>query len=152
MGATNWLLVGTRENYEKSASLGWTIAGIKGRHRKKAERMRPGDPIIFYLTRLKAFGGIVTIDSPYFEDDTPIWLSEKPGEQYPFRVRTRPDIILPLERVIPAQSVVADLEYTRRWPAEHWTLAFQGNVHVLNDADYTHLRGLIAARAGLVPA
>lgn len=151
MSETYWLVVGTPENYAISAARGWTVAGLKSRHRKKAERMRPGDKIIHYLTRLKAFGSIVTITSTYREEASPIWLSEKPGEIYPFRVSTAPDIILGVDKVIPAAGVVADLEYPQRWPAENWTLAFQGNVHVFNEHDYQHLRGLIAARAMAVP-
>jgi hypothetical protein len=152
MGATHWLLVGTPENYEKTAAMGWSLAGVKSRHRKKAERMQPGDTIIFYLTRRKAFGSIVTITSTYAEDATPIWESEKPGEMYPFRVRTEPAIILPVAETLPAEEIVADLEYTKRWPPEHWTLAFQGNVHILNEHDYQHLHALIATRAALTPA
>jgi hypothetical protein len=144
-----WVLVGTPDNYAITRDLGWTLAGIKGRHRKKAERMQPGDKIIFYLTGRKAFGSIITIASPFFEDQTPIWRSEKPGELYPYRVRTEPDIILETDETLPATELVPDLEYPRRWPAEHWTLAFQGNVHVFNDHDYGYLRAKIAARAGL---
>lgn len=151
MSATYWLLVGTPENYEKTGALGWRLAGVKSRHRKKAERMQPGDKIIFYLTRRKAFGSIVTITATYQEDATPLWQSEKPGELYPFRVATEPDLILAVDEALPAEAIVPDLEYTKRWPAEHWTLAFQGNVHVLNEHDYQHLRGQIAARAASVP-
>jgi hypothetical protein len=150
MSATYWLIVGTPENYARTAELGWSLVGVKSRHRKKAERMRPGDKIIFYLTRVKAFGGIVTITTPYVEDSTPIWHSEKPGEMYPFRVQTTPDLIVPVADAVPAEPVAAALEYTKRWPPEHWTLAFQGNVHVLGEHDYQHLRGLIAARAAPV--
>ena len=152
MSATYWLLVGTPENYAKTRDLGWRIAGIKSRHRKKAERMQPGDKIIFYLTRLKAIGGIVTITSTYTEDATPVWQSEKPGEVYPFRVQTEPDIILDVADVLPAEDLVPGMDYPKRWPPEHWTLAFQGNVHMLNEHDYQHLRDRIAARAASVPA
>ena len=37
---------------------------------------------------------------------------------------------------VPMVDLVPLLEYPKRWPAEHCTLAFQGNVHVLSDADY----------------
>lgn len=148
MSPTRWLLVGTPENYAITRDLGWRLAGVKSRHRKKAERMQPGDTIIFYLTRLKAIGGVVTITSTYVEDTTPIWQSEKPGELYPFRVQTKPDIILEADEAIPAAELVPALEYTKRWPPEHWTLAFQGNVHILNEHDYAYLREQIAARAG----
>ena len=152
MSPTRWLLVGTPENYVITRDLGWTLAGLKSRHRKKAERMQPGDTIIFYLTRRKAFGSIVTITSTFYEDATPIWHSEKPGEQYPFRVRTAPDIILDVDEAVPAAELAPALEYTKRWPPEHWTLAFQGNVHILGEHDYEYLRSQIAARAAQAPA
>lgn len=146
MNPTYWLIVGTPENYARTRDLGWRLAGVKSRHRKKAERMRPGDKIIFYLTRLKAFGSIVTITSTYREDPTPVWLSDKPGELYPYRVETEPDIIVEVDAALPAERVMPDLEYVRRWPAENWTLAFQGNVHLLNEHDYQELRRQLATR------
>ena len=51
--------------------------------------MKPGDKIVYYLTGRKAFGGIVTIESPYFESHERIWESgdpKKAAEDYPFRV------------------------------------------------------------------
>lgn len=150
MITTCWVLVGTPENYQLTSDLGWTLTGVKSRHRKKAERMQPGDKVIFYVTQKKAFGSIVTITSPFFEDQQPLWRSEKPGELYPYRVKTEPDIILTMDQIIPAVELVADLEYTKRWPAEHWTLAFQGNVHVFNQPDYDYLRQRIATRAKAV--
>ena len=39
-------------------------------------------------------------------------------------------------RLHPTLYLVPLLEYPKRWPAANWTLAFQGNVHVLSDEDY----------------
>jgi hypothetical protein len=152
MSPTYWVLVGTPENYETTRALGWRLTGVKSRHRKKAQAMQPGDKVIFYLTQRKAFGSIVTITSTAYEETTPLWHSEKPGELYPYRVTTEPDIILEPAAAIPAEGLVAELEYVRRWPAEHWTLAFQGNVHIFNEADYRSLRQRIAAQAALAAA
>jgi hypothetical protein len=38
--------------------------------------------------------------------------------------------------VLPARDVAPGTEYIRKWPAENWTLAFQGNVHRINERDY----------------
>ncbi len=68
------------------------MQGIKSRHRKKADRMKPGDKIVYYLTGLKAFAGISTITSIAFESHDRIWSSgdpKKEAEDYPFRVNTR---------------------------------------------------------------
>ena len=65
---TYWIIVGSPDNFARTAELGFTVQGLKSRHRKKAERMKPGDKIVYYLTGRKAFGGIVTIESPVLRE------------------------------------------------------------------------------------
>ena len=76
-----WIIVGSPENFARTAERGFTVQGLKSRHRKKAERMRPGDKIVYYLTGVKALAGIATVTSPYFESHERIWESkdEKKG-------------------------------------------------------------------------
>ncbi|MCC6314649.1 MAG: EVE domain-containing protein, partial [Thermomicrobiales bacterium] len=66
-----WIIVGSPDNFERTAALGFTVQGIKSRHRKKAERMEPGDKLVFYLTGKKAFAAVATVESPYFESSEP---------------------------------------------------------------------------------
>lgn len=73
-----WIVVGSIENYRKTAELRFTVQGLKSRHRKKAERMAPGDKLIWYITGRKAFAGIATITSPCFESHERIWQSGDP--------------------------------------------------------------------------
>ena len=79
---TNWLLVSSPDNFERSRARGFDVAGMKSRHRRKWERVVPGDRILLY---------------------------------------------------------------PKRWPAENWTLAFQGNVHELSDADAELLEAAVRA-------
>jgi hypothetical protein len=147
---TYWIVVGSPENYMRTAELGFTLQGLKSRHRKKAERMKPGDKIIYYVTGRKAFGGIATIESTYFESHERIWQSgdaKKAAEDYPFRVRISPDIIVPLEDAVPAEPVARKMTYVSKWPTENWTLAFQGNVHEIGADDYRLIRRAIEAAA-----
>ena len=39
------------------------------------------------------------------------------------------------------------MEYPKRWPAAHWHLAFQGNVHKISDADHAIIAKALAAWA-----
>ena len=133
---TNWLLVSSPDNFETSRARGFDIAGMKSRHRKKAERVRPGDRVAYYLVGVKSVGGISEVNGTYVEDNSHIWESSKEGEEYPFRFPVRPLAIRDAGDYVPMIDLVALLEYPRRWPAEHWTLAFQGNVHVLSDDDF----------------
>ena len=138
---TNWMLVSSAENFETSRARGFDIAGMKSRHRKKAERVAAGDRVLFYLTVVKSIGGVADVTGALFEDYDPIWESNKPGEVYPFRFPVQIVTARPPGEYLPLDGLVPSLEYPKRWPAANWTLAFQGNVHVLNDADFDKIAG-----------
>ena len=83
-----------------------------------------------------------------FESHEPIWRSgdaKKAAEDYPFRVRIVPDLILPAGEAIPAEPIARQMTYVAKWPAQNWTLAFQGNVHEIGGDDYRLIREAIAA-------
>jgi hypothetical protein len=143
-----WIVVGSPENFARTAELGFTVQGLKSRHRKKAERMKPGDKMAYYVTGQKSFAATATIESPYYEDHTPIWKSNDPkkdAEDYPFRVKIAPDLILTLDVAVPAEGVARQMAYVAKWPANNWTLAFQGNVHEISADDFGLIRNAIEA-------
>jgi hypothetical protein len=140
-----WLVTGSPENFGRTRDLGFSVQGFKSRQRKKVlEQMRPGDGLVYYLSGVQAFGGTVTIQSEGYEDHEVIWQS-KPGEDYPFRVKISPDVVLEEEQWVPSEVVAPGLAYVQKWPAEHWKLAFQGNLRQIPDEDYAALRQAIAA-------
>jgi hypothetical protein len=150
---THWLLVSSPENFEVSRSRGFDIAGMKSRQRRKAETVKPGDTVFFYLTGLKAIGGLAEVTGPYFEDASHIWDSKKEGEMYPFRFPIQPvAIIADPKDFVSVEEIVDRLDYVKRWPRENWTLAFQGNVHRLNEHDYSLLAAAVRAAAGIPAA
>jgi EVE domain len=114
-----------------------------------ALEFEPGDEVVFYVTGVQAFGGIATVRSDMFEDRTPIWPQgkKKYPEPYPWRVEAEPAVILAEEDFVPAASLAAELEHVRKWPAEHWHLAFQGQLRTVGEADAALLRERIAAAA-----
>lgn len=145
-----WIVVGSPGNFEKTRELGFTLQGLKSRHRKKAERMKPGDKIVYYITGRKAFAAISTITSPYFESHEAIWKSADPAkdsEDYPFRVETQLDVALPDSEFVDAEPIARQMEYASKWPAANWTLAFQGNVHQIGAGDFALIRDAIEAQA-----
>lgn len=150
-----WIIVGSPANFARTRELGFTLQGMKSRHRKKAEKMKPGDKLIWYVTGEKAFGGVATITSEYFESHDRIWQSgdpKKETEDYPFRVQISPDIILADSNRIPAEPIARQMTYVSKWPANNWTLAFQGNVHSIGAEDYELIRAALAERAEASPA
>ena len=53
MGKSYWMVVQTHENYRISRDLGLTVHGLRRRHRRRAERMRPDDKLLYYISDLK---------------------------------------------------------------------------------------------------
>ena len=147
---TYWIIVGSPENFARTRELNFTIQGIKSRHRKKADRMKPGDKIVYYLTGLKAFAGISAIISTAFEGHDRIWSSgdpKKAAEDYPFRVYTKPELVLAEGNYASAEPVARQMTYVAKWPAANWTLAFQGNVHEIGEDDFNLLRTALTTQS-----
>jgi len=132
-----YIVVGGPENFARTRALGFTVHGLKSTRRKMAAGIKPGDRLIFYLTGVKRFAGVARVTSEMFEDHAPIWSNvKKPGEDYPYRVRIEPELIPGDGAAVPAQPLAQRMRYTQKWPAENWTLAFQGNLHKIPREDY----------------
>jgi hypothetical protein len=130
------MIVTSPDNFDRTRERGFTLQGIKSRHRRKAESMKAGDRVLYYLTGVQAFAGTATITGPAFEDHEPIWQS-KPGEDYPWRFPIEPNVVADPDTRVRAEALLPNLQWIKKWPAEHWRLAFQGNVHVLPPDDFT---------------
>jgi hypothetical protein len=145
-----WMLVISPDNLRKSRERGFTVQGVRSRHRRRAETMREGDRLLYYVTGRMAFAATCTLTSSMFEDHSPIWRGTRRDEDYPWRFRVRPDQVLEDSEWVPAREVAYRMEYVRKWPPEHWILAFQGHVHQLPQKDFklleTELRRTIRAR------
>jgi len=144
-----WILTGSPENHAVTAELGYRLIGMKERRRLQAEAMEPGDRIVLYLTRVMTFAAVIRLTGELFEDREPAWPG-KPGkaDPYPWRFESEPELVLEEAAWLPAESLKHDLEHIRKWPAEHWTLAFQGQLRTLSEHDAAVLLAAMHARAG----
>jgi EVE domain-containing protein len=131
-----WVLTGSLENFRATREHGFTVIGAKEGRRRMAEQIEPGDLIAFYVTGVQAFGGIVRVTGEMYEDRTRLWPG-KPGkpDPYPWRFQTEPVVTLEEERFVPAEELAGELEHVRKWPPEHWQLAFQGQLRTVSEAD-----------------
>jgi hypothetical protein len=134
--AKTWVLTGSVDNFRATREHGFSVIGAKEGRRGMAEQISPGDRIVFYLTGIQSFGGIVRVTGEMFEDRAKLWPG-KPGkpDAYPWRFATEPLLVLDEDSFVPAEDVALELEHVRKWPAEHWQLAFQGQLRTVTDAD-----------------
>src|SRR5918997_1341422 len=153
MASKTWILTGSPENFAATREHGFRMIGMKEGRRNMAEQMEPGDLIVFYLTRVKAFGGAVRIKGELYEDRSKIWPG-KPGkvDPYPWRFETEPELVLAEEEYVPAEELADDLEHVRKWPREHWTLAFQGQLRAVSDRDAELIERRMRAASGTTAA
>ncbi len=144
-----WIVVGSEENMRIAEARGFDIFGFKSTRRTEASKMRSGDKLIFYLTKIMKFGGLAEVTSDYFEDHSKVFKSEKrPEEDYPFRVNVKPIVVLTPEQYLDVREIAPGLEYTKKWPTEHWRLAFQGNLHEVPESDYKRIESLMRQAVG----
>ena len=145
-----WILTGSPENFAATRERGFTLIGCKEIRRNMALQMEPGDRIVFYLTRVGVFAGSVLITGEMFEDRTPVWPG-KPGkaDAYPWRFETEPELVLDEDEWVDAEELKTALEHIRKWPVEHWKLAFQGQLRTVSEADAGVLAGRLRAAAGV---
>jgi predicted RNA-binding protein len=142
-----WILTGGLENFRIYVERDFDVIGFKERRRNQASEFEPGDEIIFYVTGVQAFGGIARVKSEMFEDRTPIWPQgkKKYPEEYPWRVEAEPVTVLDEDDFVAAEDLVGELEHASKWPADHWHLAFQGQLRTISEADAELLRSRILA-------
>jgi hypothetical protein len=133
---TTWVLTGSPGNFEATRERGFSVIGLKERNRGRALLIEPDDRIVLYVTQVKAFGASIRVTGELYEERTKVWPG-KPGKAdvYPWRFPTEPEVVLDEESWVPAEQLVGALEHIAKWPEEHWTLAFQGQIRPVSERD-----------------
>jgi hypothetical protein len=136
-GAKTWVLTGSLDNFRASAEQDFRVIGMKERRRRLAEQVSKGDLIVFYVSGVQAFAGTVRVTGDMYEDRSHVWPGKRGNpDPYPWRFETEPVVILDEDDFVPAETIAQQLEHVRKWPVEHWHLAFQGQLRAVsyNDA------------------
>jgi hypothetical protein len=121
------MIVTSPANYERTRARRFRQQGVKRRHRRRAERMSPGDGICWYVTGAQTFAATGAPDL------------------YPWRVRVAKEKAVRPERGVPAAALVPKLAFVRKWPRASWHLAFQGNLHELPASDFALIARALAS-------
>ena len=110
-----------------------------------AERVRPADKFVCYMTRLSRWVGILEVTDGPYSDSSPIFYAE--NDPFTVRFHVRPIIWLPLERTIPIHEgmVWNYLSFTKGLPTNStaWTGRVRGSLGRLGDEDGAHLERLL---------
>ena len=101
------------ETYEAFGRSDQSISGFRIRHKNAAERVRPGDKLVCYMTKLSRWFGILEVLEGPFQDNKPIFYPE--GDPFVVRFRVRPRVWLAADKAIPIyeDDVWNRLSFTR---------------------------------------
>ena len=114
---------------------GFTVQGLKDKHKKTAQKWRPGDRIIYYINKIGKFGAIAEITSGYYRDEAKIWTED--DELWPTRAKSKPIIVLERDEYLDARRYIDKLSFIKeKFSPQYWGLAFQGSVREIPEEDY----------------
>lgn len=137
------------ETYQAFGQSQRNISGFRMRHQKAASRIKPGDTLVCYMTRLSRWVGILEVlDGPLI-DNAPIFVPENDPFVVRFRVRTL--VWLDPAKAIPihAEEIWSGLSFTRGLESSSivWTGKVRGSLVRLDDLDGRLLAEKLTAQA-----
>lgn len=137
------------ETYEGFSKSNRDISGFRLRHKGMADRIKPGDTFVCYLTRLSRwFGLLEVLEGPFIDDKLIFWPEDDP---FVVRFRVRPRVWLDREKGIPIHDEVVwnGLSFTQGLEKGSigWTGKVRGSLVRLDDRDGKFLAELLEAQA-----
>jgi predicted RNA-binding protein len=114
---TYWLDLFTLETWQEFRDHGGHVSGFSEARFPTVKRMKPGDYLLCYLTRVSRWVGVLEVTGEAFYDESPIWQSQT----FPSRVPVTPVITLDPEHGVPVLdmreelSVFQGLDNPNRW-------------------------------------
>lgn len=136
------------ETYEAFTRAGQSVSGFRRRQLPWAQRVRPGDRLVCYMTKLSRWVGVLEVAGEHYIDDTPLFYPEDD----PFVVRFKVRVVawLPLEKTVPIHEdkVWNALTFTRDCKPNSpvWTGKVRISLNLLSPEDGSFLERLIASQ------
>ena len=140
-----WINVGTPDNFEVLRERGFDLSPFKSSRERQSSEMQPGDRIVYYLTKVVQFGGVVEVTGEMYEDTSDIGLESegKPGEGYPYRIATKPVVIAKPGKAIDVRDITDQLDKTRSFGPKKLGMCFRGNLHRISEGDLRTIERLL---------
>jgi hypothetical protein len=125
------------ETYEAFGRSPRDVSGFRLRQWNAAQRIKRGDRLLCYMTRLSRWFGVLEVVEGPFKDDKPIFYPQ--DDPFVVRFKVRPVIWLPKEKAVPIhEDELWDyLSFTRGQDraSSTWTGKIRASLVQLDDAD-----------------
>ena len=135
----------TPETWQNFCASDRSITGFRSRQRRVAfERIRPGDYLLCYLTRISRWCGVLRVRSSAFEDSTPIHADPDP---FVIRFQVEPLVVLDFGSAVPIRTpdVWNSLSLTKQYEPDYpyWSGPFRKSLNRLIEQDGQYLIELL---------
>ncbi|MGA3286667.1 MAG: EVE domain-containing protein [Bacteroidota bacterium] len=125
------------ETYQTFGKSNRDISGFRPRQRNTADKIKPGDKFLCYVTKISRWVGILEVTSKCFNDNTPIFIPEDDPFTVRFKVQT--DVWLDLNKAVPIHEdlVWNTLSFTKSLSKhdKSWTNRVRGSLFKLDNDD-----------------
>jgi len=146
---TYFLNLFSPETYEAFTESGKNISGFRPSQRVAANKIKPGDKFICYMTKLSRWIGVLEVESDYFQDDTPIFYEQ--DDPFIIRFKVKPLVWLEKEKAIPIHEdeVWDSLSFTKDHEKNSptWTGRIRSSLGQLDDNDGRFLEEVLRTQA-----
>ena len=133
------------ETYEAFGNSDRTVSGFRPRQRNMAGRVKRGDKLLCYVTRLSRWAGVLRVVEGPFVDDWPIFYAE--NDPFVVRFRVDAEVWLPVEKAIPIydDEVWNRLSFTKEYVRglSTWTGKIRASLAPISDDDGSFLERLL---------
>ncbi|MDE0653233.1 MAG: EVE domain-containing protein [bacterium] len=138
----------TPETWDKYRSSDQTVTGFRVRQRRIAnERVKEGDLLLCWLTRISRWCGVLEVTSEAYEDESPIFDDPDP---FIVRFKVKPLVVLDAELSIPIRedAVWNGLTITKKHEKDYryWSGPFRRSLYHFADPDGRLLVKLLRAQ------
>lgn len=134
------------ETHERFSASDRSVSGFRVRQRNAAAKLKPGDKLVCYLTRLSRWVGLLEVQSVAFEDGSPIFASD--NDPFVVRFKVKPVVWLPPDQGLPIhdEAIWSSLSLTKEHSPEtsRWTGFFRSSLNHLSDPDGLFLEQKLA--------
>jgi predicted RNA-binding protein len=137
------------ETYETFTRSAKNVSGFVKRQIKQAEKIKKGDKLICYLTKVSRWVGVLEVVDGPFQDSSPIFYDSE--DPFIIRFKIKPMIWLDLEKSIPIHDsqVWEKLSFTKENDEGRmtWTAMVRSSLRQIKNEDGQILEKILFAQA-----
>lgn len=132
-----YMIITNQIDYEWDIDNQFSCAGLPNRNEKSVRKMKPGDKIVYYVTKESKFMAVVEVTGEYYYSEEQIW--DDPYDLWPHRIKTKPLCYIDdYENGVYIKDIWDGLSFIKN--KIKWGSQVQGSFRSISEQDYLHIK------------